>query len=1173
MFRWINPEESMYLLALRTVDSLAWNVYNGGHNPESAPVDLSKFDLSGTEILFGKFSKYDLNSTLLEQFSGFTIDLSAIEFPKGSDSETSSDDTDVASSESTTATIVGPGPHPIEDSGIGAYFELYYGEIIVKWDNPEHGSYTLSLRTADSFEWNIFNGGHESGRAQVVLSKFNLSGSGILKGEFAEHDMDGVELARYRVFSIDLSAIEFPEESIVVKAADETDTDSGDDPIATPVPTPTVVNGVLRYPVIGSGMGAHYVVVPGAIEIRWTDAEDGTYSLALKTEGSSDWDIVFGGHQPERVDVVFAKFGLSGTETLTGDFIKDIAESDESVQYPTFSIDLSAIQNAGDAEDEGASGDSPSATPTPTAISTSTSTTMSIPGQHPIEGAGMGAYYVVRHGGIDIKWDNFGDSRFKLYLRTRDSPDWNIYRGGHESGLAPVALRVLSLLGTETLVGNFTESSLEGSPLREYPTFAIDLSTVEFPSESVASVTCLTSNLAQPGDVATTTPAPNVSALPPPPVSPARHDVIDLLTGDFTDSDGDGMTDAAEAKYGFDPQDPSSFPAEPAVIRAVRHSIDCFDMGAHYTVHLDRINIHWTNPGDGIYSLGLRTADSDEWNLYQGGHFLERAQIDLDTFQLTGTETLVGEFIKYDINSQYVGEYSEFIIPLTTVEFPDRSILGNPSNRLSYTFSSDYPQDAEVRYREFLKRVFPLIHGHMGPPAESFNTRIDYGGDDIAAYVTLDDGRKLIADQNFFPRLIVHELVHAWNGNYAITSDQNWSYDDSLSGFEEGIAEGAAYEIMHEYVRSYPDHFASFHLLDDRAQQYWSRKATSYDAIKHSRWTGAGDFWTHTGGPVNRYSISANTVQIMVQEEPRFLSEFMALYYETIRRDKQWRPNRDDVIGMWETIVPALNGYPLKIYLDAIPVFNGRKLDEGVYVLEEIRSYGEYGDQQIAVSYAIPDGRLWWSLREDDLENVPGWIRTNLGDDGRFYVDTQNSNFTVNVVDAHGSEVSEHKYKTDWERWTDGTADGFGWYYAEELKMQNFPLGLYKETVTFTDYIEFDEGAREEYYFIGVEDFRQDREEEYVIMIGVDGVPEGLAEITVDDVSHTSSIKNGLAVFRSREWPIDLQGNLPITITNSKSESRSYFRTLIEAGTVHDYFQHQFIIVDTDFNGVEDQFE
>ena len=94
-----------------------------------------------------------------------------------------------------------------------------------------------------------------------------------------------------------------------------------------------------------------------------------------------------------------------------------------------------------------------------------------------------------------------------------------------------------------------------------------------------------------------------------------------------------------------------------------------------------------------------------------------------------------------------------------------------------------------------------------------------------------------------------------------------------------------------------------------------------------------------------------------------------------------------------------------------------------------------------------------------------------------------------------------------------------------------------------------------------------------MILIGVDGVPEGTAEILIDDLAYTTAIDNGVAVFRSSKWPIDLQGKFPITITNAESESRNYFRTLIEAGTVHDYFQHQFIIVDTDFNGIEDQFE
>ena len=49
---------------------------------------------------------------------------------------------------------------------------------------------------------------------------------------------------------------------------------------------------------------------------------------------------------------------------------------------------------------------------------------------------------------------------------------------------------------------------------------------------------------------------------------------------------------------------------------------------------------------------------------------------------------------------------------------------------------------------------------------------------------------------------------------------------------------------------------------------------------------------------------------------------------------------------------------------------------------------------------------------------------------------------------------------------------------------------------------------------------------------------------------HTAPIENGVAIFRSTEWPFDMQGRFPITITNAESVSRSYYRTLIEAGTV-----------------------
>ena len=646
-----------------------------------------------------------------------------------------------------------------------------------------------------------------------------------------------------------------------------------------------------------------------------------------------------------------------------------------------------------------------------------------------------------------------------------------------------------------------------------------------------------------------------------------------LRTWDFTDSDGDGMIDAAETKYGFDPDDAASFPGEPEVFHAERHPIRGSETGAYYELGLDSIEIRWTDPEDGSFVLSLRTADSAEWDIYYGGHYPGTAPVKFGLLGLSGKETLVGRFSKYAPDRSFVEDYSEFTIDLASLEMPDRSVIGNPSNRLSYTFSSNFPEQAEAQYREFLSRVFPLMYGHLGPPAQTINVHIEYVGD-TDSFTIVDDGRTLLTDAGFIPRLIVHEFVHAWNGGFNISRDENWEYDDALTGFEEGLAEGMAYEVIHEYARSYPTHSATIQLLEHRPYQYWSAKTTSYDAIKNVRWTGAGDFWTlGEYGAATRYSIAATTVQMMIRENAHFMKEFMARYHALIRDDPDWRPNRDDVAGMWADIVPTLNGYPLMEVLDTLPVFNGRKLDEGVYVLDAIRAYGEAGDQQFAVAYANRDGRLWWAASEEELDQVPEWIRTSLSDGDRYYIDTQASSFTVKVYDAYGKEYAGYNFETSWDRYPDGTPTGLGWFEAGDLRMEKFPIGLYRETVTFTDYAQHDEGATQDYYFFGVRGFEQDLEEEYVIMIGVDGVPEGKAEIVIDGRDHIAPIKSGVAIFRSRQWPFDMQGRFPITVTNAESASNVYYRTLIEAGTLLDYFQHQFIIVDTDFDGIEDQFE
>ena len=180
--------------------------------------------------------------------------------------------------------------------------------------------------------------------------------------------------------------------------------------------------------------------------------------------------------------------------------------------------------------------------------------------------------------------------------------------------------------------------------------------------------------------------------------STAPNGLTKHLSVDLTDSDGDGMTDAAERKYGFDPLDPSSFPAEPEPTTGAgpeKHPIEGSEVDAHYEIGAGRIDIKWENPGNGryiTYALSLRPRGSAEWRNYYGSHNYGHAPVVLRHLQLTGTETLVGKFSRQVLDSTWVGDFSEFTIDLSTLEFPGPSIVGDPSNRVSYTFSRGFPQ-------------------------------------------------------------------------------------------------------------------------------------------------------------------------------------------------------------------------------------------------------------------------------------------------------------------------------------------------------------------------------------------------------------------------------------------------------------------------------------------------
>lgn len=183
--RWMNPDDGSYSLLLKTEGSSEWNIYYGGHREDAAPVEYELFNLSGTEALVGLFVQHDVDGRVLEEHSEFTIDLS-------------------------TVVLVTPEQYPIDGSEIGAFYEVSSDGIVIGWNNPVDGNYTLSLRTENSLEWDIYNGGHGEEKARVDFDLLNLSGLETLVGQFQKYGKDRSFLQGYSEFKIDLSTVEFP---------------------------------------------------------------------------------------------------------------------------------------------------------------------------------------------------------------------------------------------------------------------------------------------------------------------------------------------------------------------------------------------------------------------------------------------------------------------------------------------------------------------------------------------------------------------------------------------------------------------------------------------------------------------------------------------------------------------------------------------------------------------------------------------------------------------------------------------------------------------------------------------------------------------------------------------------------------------------------------------------
>ena len=658
----------------------------------------------------------------------------------------------------------------------------------------------------------------------------------------------------------------------------------------------------------------------------------------------------------------------------------------------------------------------------------------------------------------------------------------------------------------------------------------------------------------------------------------APNDLLKYYAGDFTDTDGDGMSDVGEKRYGYDPDDNKSFPLVDFIAEPLSYTpvVPAMDGNPKIAVSGEGIVIVWEDANATDFSLLLYDGERE---LYYGGHAVESADVNYSTFDLNGTETLRGRFTESrSDNGEWVRELAWFEIDLTDFPVPPKDVdLASPEDKITYRLE-DFEPEMEDKTISFLTKLTPILNDVLGPPAETFVCTFVNQGFEADSWMSTDHGRTMLCDDSWNPRLLVHELVHAWKGKYGFTNNggDDWSYSTELSGFEEN-AEGLAYEILHDYVEAYPNDEVSIETLEWHAWGNWSAKASIHDVIKHQRYTGAGDFWTDMYTVNDRYSVTGMTMQIMQKHDEDFFKNMMSRYYDKIESEPDWRPNREDLIDLWASELPFINGIDTRTYLNAIPVFNGKKL-EGFFPIIMQRPSSQGGDKIIFSSYADKNGYLWWDwVTEENLDeqNFPEWIDRFLGDDGFYYVNVQDQPIVVNVSTIYGEEVTSYSARTGDSKFPDGGPDTLGWYTDDrshnDLAPNQFLVGLYKERLEYTNYTPYTDESSENFYFFGYEGFQQNQSE-YVIFVGIDSQVAEEVSIQIGDETYASPLVNGCAVFRSLEWVHNLEGGFSIHVTGN-GKTNVYQRTLINAGTPDGCRQQQFLVIDQDFDGIEDLYD
>lgn len=259
--------------------------------------------------------------------------------------------------------------------------------------------------------------------------------------------------------------------------------------------------------------------------------------------------------------------------------------------------------------------------------------------------------------------------------------------------------------------------------------------------------------------------------------------------------------------------------------------------------------------------------------------------------------------------------------------------LGNPANNVTIQVETNYGVGGvgpfsvaqAQKILDFYTLVNPIVKEVYGPPSrnhtvyvvnDAFATGVNVyynGPNQISTSYNLNADGDL--DQ---PRLMVHELVHAYRDNVTLSSDAEWHYDPQLSGFEEGMAEAVAIIVMDIFIERYPNFFNG-----DGFKIHWNHSRGmafewDYDFQNHPQITTENFFSTDiaTGSHWLRYGLGAAAMRKLYIEDSLFFRNFNAEYYSRLNNNHALLPNRTLLVDVAQTVKASAERTPMATWMN-----------------------------------------------------------------------------------------------------------------------------------------------------------------------------------------------------------------------------------------------------------------